>query len=524
MDICRSERPRKYLVAVDTEPLLMARQYWPRYKRRTLFFIIAMQIIATLIIVIALMLFGVIEVTNALFWVILIAVGATTIGINVLIFSIISEPLQMLSHALTHAAGEKTTTTPPNPNAPRFTRNGLKPLLQTIYELGSHQDAPSDQIKKTGASIPFESALNATSTAIIFLKAGKILYANQAAPVSSNSDGTLKLNIITDPDQSIDEWAKQCEEHEVHAMKTWRRVSNKLVGEDERKIYDMTASYQKGSEVEVVLTLLELTNEYLPEDNDLDFISFAAHELRGPITVIRGYLDTLGDELSDRFADDEQELFNRLVVSANRLSSYVNNILNAAKYDRRHLTVHLREESISSIYDTIKDDMQLRAVAQNRLLSVALPADLPTVAADKSAIGEVIGNLIDNAIKYSNEGGSVSVSAQIVQNSVEVAVTDQGIGMPGNVVSNLFHKFYRSHRSRETVAGTGIGLYICKAIVESHGGTISVRSVEGQGSAFTFTLPIYASVAEKLKAGDNSNEGLIQNHDGWIKNHGSFRG
>jgi two-component system phosphate regulon sensor histidine kinase PhoR/two-component system sensor histidine kinase VicK len=135
-----------------------------------------------------------------------------------------------------------------------------------------------------------------------------------------------------------------------------------------------------------------------------------------------------------------------------------------------------------------------------------------------------MGNLIDNAIKYSNEGGTVEVTAQALPTAVEVSVKDQGIGMPSNVVSNLFHKFYRSHRSRETVAGTGIGLYICKAIVESHGGTIGVRSVEGEGSTFTFTLPIYATVADKLKAGNNSNESLIEHHDGWIKNHGAFRG
>lgn len=74
---------------------------------------------------------------------------------------------------------------------------------------------------------------------------------------------------------------------------------------------------------------------------------------------------------------------------------------------------------------------------------------------------------------------------------IKVAVEDHGIGMPGNVISNLFHKFYRSHRGRETVAGTGIGLYISKAIVESHGGKIGVISAEGKGSIFWFTVPIY---------------------------------
>lgn len=509
-----------------TKPPQLVKEYWPRYRRQSLFFVIAMQVITTLIIIISLMLTGLIEPTSTTFWVILISIAAGTIGVNILVFSVVSEPLQMLTKALTHAAGEPTTTTPPNPNAKRYERNGFKPLLQTIYELGGKLEgettAPSTVMK---SNLPaFETVLDTTSTAIIFLKDSKVVYANKAAPVRETADGDRQLDIIIDVDQSLEGWIKECEEHAVNASKIWRRVANKLVGEEDRKMYDMAASYQKGSDVDVILTLIERTEEYIPEDNDLDFISFAAHELRGPITVIRGYLDTLGDELADRFADDEQELFNRLVVSANRLSSYVNNILNAAKYDRRHLTVHLHEESVAAMYDTIKDDMQLRAIAQNRLLSISLPDDLPTVAADKSAIGEVMGNLIDNAIKYSNEGGVVSLSAQVMQNSVEISVTDQGIGMPGNVLSNLFHKFYRSHRSRETVAGTGIGLYICKAIVESHGGTISVRSVEGEGSTFSFTLPIYATVAEKLKAGDNNPEGLIQHHDGWINNHGAMRG
>jgi signal transduction histidine kinase len=139
-------------------------------------------------------------------------------------------------------------------------------------------------------------------------------------------------------------------------------------------------------------------------------------------------------------------------------------------------------------------------------------------------MSEVFGNLIDNAIKYSREGGAVNVSARVYGDFVEVSVQDNGIGMPENVVSQLFQKFYRSHRSRETVAGTGIGLYISKAIVESHGGTISVRSEDGKGSTFTVLLPIYATVADKLKAGDNSNEGMINEGKGWINNHSMFRG
>ena len=170
--------------------------------------------------------------------------------------------------------------------------------------------------------------------------------------------------------------------------------------------------------------------------------------------------------------------------------------------------------------------MQLRAGSQNRLLSVAVPNNLPTIAADRSSLSEVMGNLIDNALKYSNEGGVVNVTADVDGNYVRFIVEDHGIGMPASVVGNLFHKFYRSHRSRETVAGTGIGLYITKAIVESHGGSVGVKSAEGQGSTFWFTVPIYATVKDKLLAGGNMNTGanMISTGGSWIKNHSMYNG
>jgi signal transduction histidine kinase len=323
---------------------------------------------------------------------------------------------------------------------------------------------------------------------------------------------------------SINNWLKSCEECKLNAERIWTRIPNRFPGEEDRKFFDVIASYQKDADPETVISTVDRTIDYADEEEDLDFVAFAAHELRGPITVIRGYLDVLDDELHDVLKDDQHELFHRLIVSTNRLSGYVNNILNTSRYDSRHLKIYLLEETVSGIYDVISDDMQMRAKTQNRLLSVQLPSDLPTVAADRSSMSEVFGNLIDNAIKYSNEGGLISVTAKKNGDFVDFSVQDHGIGMPPAVVSKLFHKFYRSHRSRETVAGTGIGLYISKAIVESHGGTISVRSEDGRGSTFTISIPIYATVADKLKLTNNSNIGMVSEGKGWIKNHSMYRG
>jgi signal transduction histidine kinase len=355
--------------------------------------------------------------------------------------------------------------------------------------------------------------------------AGDIIFANKSAPINVDAKGKKSLELIFDVDQSIAEWVSERGDRDIHADKVWRRIANKLTGEPDRRLFDVYVSYEKGSEAETIITLFDRTGEYQPEDDDLDFIAFAAHELRGPITVIRGYLDALNDELANITDPDQKELFSRLIVSANRLSGYVNNILNASRFDRRHLKIHMEEQSLADVYDTIADDMQMRAEAQRRLLSVDFPPTLPTIATDPNSMGEVLANLIDNAIKYSNDGGSIEVTASVNGDFVEVSVADHGIGMPANVIGNLFHKFYRSHRSRETVAGTGIGLYITKAIVESNGGKISVRSVEGHGSTFTVALPIYATVADKLRQEGVNNEQFIKRSSGgWIKNHGAFRG
>jgi len=504
----------------------MIRDYWPRVKKRAFFITVLMQVAVTFAIGCTLIATDVTSPTPA-FWITLVAIFATALGMNILLTNQILMPLKDIMSALTHISGEPSLITPPNPNAKHFERDGFKPVLQLVYELASDEEKEKPAKSETGKEVAnLGKALDNTAVGFIILNAKQhILYANSKAPVHKNPDGNTMIDLIFDDGLTLEQWLKDCEEHAVHAEHTWERIANKITGEEGRKIYDITASYQKGSEAEVVMTLFERTSVYQPEDEDLDFIAFAAHELRGPITVIRGYLDVLSDELEQRLDEDQLELMKRLVVSANRLSSYVNNILNASRYDRRHLKVHLREDTIADVYDTISDDMKLRAVSQNRMLSVQFPDDLPTIAADRGSISEVLSNLIDNAIKYSNEGGSVAVSARVEGDFVKVSIEDHGIGMPGSVVSNLFHKFYRSHRSRETVAGTGIGLYISKAIVESHGGKIEVRSREGEGSTFDFSVPVYSTVAEKLGANNNSNESFIEHDEGgWIKNHAMYRG
>ena len=498
-------------------------EYWPRYRRFALLFTIVMQVLLTAVVGFSLSISGV-DPSALVFWIVLIATLVGSLGVNLILINQVLLPLKDLTSALTHASGEPTDVVPPNPNASHNERDGFKPLLQFIYERSANQDSPEKKTDDDQSGL-LAKALEQTSAGIAILDAaGSIAFSNSKAPITVDNTNQKHLQLLFEDSNTLEQWLQQCRESAVHAEKTWLRVPNTIVGQENRKIYDISASYEKESAAEVVVMLFDRTEVYQPEDDSLDFIAFAAHELRGPITVIRGYLDVLDIEVGPSLDAEQRELIKRLTVSANRLSGYINNILNASKFDRRHLKIHLVEESLSGIYDTVNDDLQLRAQSQNRLLSVSIPDNLPTVAADRSSLSEVIANLVDNALKYSNEGGVVNVTAAVDGNYVKIAVVDNGIGMPANVVSNLFQKFYRSHRSRETVSGTGIGLYISKAVVESHGGTIGVISAEGQGSTFSFTVPIYSSVKDKLVENGSTNEGMISEGAGWIKNHSMYKG
>lgn len=500
------------------------RDYWGIYRREAILASVLMQLLATLVVGGALVVAGA-RVDTFPFLITISATFLVSVPLNLFLVLFLLTPLRDLATSIAHAAGQKVDEPLPNPNLTRYESNGFHDLLLYVYE---NEDVDANNSKSSQNAQHHKAlltALNQTNTGIVIMNtAREITYANRAAPVAQVQGGALKLELLFDEPDEFSDWLTACQTNTVHAQKTWLRVPNKIVGSDDRRIFNITANFEQGSTAEVVLVAYDESSIYQPEDDGLDFISFAAHELRGPITVIRGYIDVLSLELDDQLTPEQKELFQRLIVSGNRLSGYINNILNTSKYDRRHLKIRLSEESLASIYRTISDDMQLRASSQRRQLVVDIPDDLPTVAADQSSIGEVMSNLIDNGIKYSNNGGIVRVSAAVDGNFVRVSVADNGIGMPGTVVSNLFHKFYRSHRSRETVAGTGIGLYICKAIVESHGGEISVSSAEGVGSTFSFMLPIYASVAEKLQNNEHLNTAFVADHGRFIKNHAKYSG
>lgn len=496
---------------------------FPAHRKRVIRAAIGLQ--TTLLVVLGVLLWGAgIDFVSMLIFV-LLPVAVLQVFAFILISHYALEPLDFLARTVTQVSDQPHATVPPNLNGTRHERTGFKLMIDTIYNLAlNNAKPPTDEIKASGIEA---SLLDKLPGGVIALDESRnIIYANDIAPVSINEQSEKNIQLMFEGEDTLETWLSNVEASQVSATMTWNRIQSALPGDPNRKVFDVVVSYQKDGAygVETLLLTVDQTTHYALDEEDMDFIALAAHELRGPITVIRGYLDILRPELNEHLSEDQKQLFDRLDVSSSRLSGYVSNILNASKYDRRHLRLHLREDTLKGVYELVADDMALRASTQGRLLSVTLPDDLPTIAADRNSLSEVMSNLIDNAIKYSREGGQVVASASVDGDFVRFSVQDFGIGIPSSLIGSLFSKFYRSHRSKHAVAGTGLGLYISKAIIESHGGGIALSSAEGEGSTFSFSVPIYSTVAEKLLANDNENEGIIETSSGWIKNHSMYRG
>lgn len=453
---------------------------------------------------------------------------AVEISSEVFLYKKLARPLKQIVSTISYVNNEPTSSQLPNPNSNDYKGTLIERAIREIYDMSATLQKSIDSSvmtnKNDDTEIDFHQMLDLTPCSIIALnKNREIVYSNKSAPVRLDSiKNKLVMTLLFNINDDINNWLDQCSEQSIHAEKKWTRIPDKTADQANQKIYDIYASYEKGNQYETIIFLVDKTSVYEDDEESLDFIAFAAHELRGPLTVIRGYIDVIQDELGNKLDQEQIELFKRMTVSANRLSDYINNILNTERYDRRHFRLHLSENSVYSIFSELSDDFKLRASAQGRMLIIDIPKDLPTVAIDMASISEVFSNLIENAIKYSYDGGIINIYAKKNNNFIDISVEDHGIGMSGSVISNLFQKFYRSHKSRESVSGMGLGLYISKAIVESHGGAIGVRSKEDRGSVFTVSLPIYATVADKIV--HNDNEELIQSEGrGWIKNHSMYR-
>jgi signal transduction histidine kinase/DNA-binding response OmpR family regulator len=259
-----------------------------------------------------------------------------------------------------------------------------------------------------------------------------------------------------------------------------------LLEHDGRTLAVTAARLEEHADGGVVWTLRDATERARLERLKSEFVATASHELRSPLTSIKGFVELLraGEGLDDR----QREFLDIVLVSTNRLVDLVNDLLDIARLEAGRVEVHRRPVDVAEVLEDVTTLLRGRIEAKHQHLVVEVGDDTPRVLADATRLRQMLTNLVTNAHLYTDEGGSLILRAGRHPAGVRIEVADTGRGMTPAELEHVFERFSRGSGSTGT-PGTGLGLSIVKSLVDLHGGTIDVSSTPGEGTTFAVTLP-----------------------------------
>ena len=250
-------------------------------------------------------------------------------------------------------------------------------------------------------------------------------------------------------------------------------------------------------QIQNIIALVRDVSKYKEADELKNtFISTISHELKTPVAIIKGYASTLN--LEDAHWDDEviKESLTVIEEEADRLTVMINDLLDASRLNSGSLKLYKTDILLPEICAGVRKHMMNQCQGQDILLNFL--ENYPIVNADEDRIRQVLINLISNAIKYA-PNGNITIEGTFNENYAYVSVLDEGNGLSPEDLIHVFDRFYRSRKTSNSVKGTGLGLFLCKAIIEAHGGNIRVDNrTDRSGAVFTFSLPL--SVQGELKS------------------------
>jgi len=250
--------------------------------------------------------------------------------------------------------------------------------------------------------------------------------------------------------------------------------------------------------------LKEANEELLHLDHlKSDFLATMSHELRTPLTSVIGYSDMLLSGMTGEVTEKQKGFLRSILNSAETLLNLINDILDLTKIEAGKLELNLEPVELRSVLISVISVAKPRARDKKIQISTFLPTDLPTLQADPAKLGQILLNLLTNAIKFTHEMGKVGIEARALPTGiVEIRVTDTGIGIAREDIPRVFERFTQiDSSSTRNQGGTGLGLTITRDLIELHGGTIKVQSQLGKGTSFTFTIPMASGQQDHLAMG-----------------------
>jgi signal transduction histidine kinase len=257
-----------------------------------------------------------------------------------------------------------------------------------------------------------------------------------------------------------------------------------------------------GEERGAVLSIRDVSERARVDRLKDEFVATASHELRSPLTSVKGFAELLLLQ-RDRMSPEQVENVEIILDGTSHLVQVLNNLLDLARSDAGRLNLQPEPSSVKPMVDDVVRLLRPRIEAKKQNLSVEIDVDLPHVLAEPARFKQVLGNLLGNAIEYTQEGGEIAITGTKVGGEIEIAVTDNGLGIPEDKLEEVFDRFTRLDAGDRTpVTGSGLGLAISKSLIELQGGAIGVESKLGKGSTFRFVLPAVQTEADPAASGN----------------------
>jgi two-component system phosphate regulon sensor histidine kinase PhoR len=240
----------------------------------------------------------------------------------------------------------------------------------------------------------------------------------------------------------------------------------------------------------VVMVLHDVTALERLERMRTEFVANVSHELRTPLTAIHGYVETLlGGAIDD--PRDSQRFLDVIQRHTQRLGRLLNDLTDLSNIELGRVALHFAPTSVAAVADSVIEVVRPRADGKQIALDIDVPGDLPLVHADQDRLQQILINVLDNAVKYTDAGGRVTVRARAADGAVEIAVSDTGLGIPAADLPRVTERFYRVDKARSRdLGGTGLGLAIVKHLVQVHDGDLRIESEPGRGTTVFVRVPL----------------------------------
>jgi len=384
--------------------------------------------------------------------------------------------LRSYSEILRHAIQEglSTETLPQDVS-------GLEGLSNAVRALSASLEAHAMDVDAERANL--SAVLERMTDGVLIADAeGYATYLNPAAEQLFNAPDALGKSVteIVRHHQLVEAWHL--------SLKTGQKQEESIEVPGSRQFLQLVILPDR--EVGGSLLLVQnLTRVRRLEKVRRDFISNVSHELRTPLASLKALTETLRDgALNDPVA--APRFLERIETEVDALTQMAQELLDLARIESGQIPMELDRVDPSRLLASVADRMTAQIERASLTLKVEQPVGLPDIRANAPRLEQVLVNLIHNAIKFTAAGGEVILSARVDNGFVSFAVKDNGVGIPEDELERVFERFYKADRARSG-GGTGLGLSIARHIVEAHGGTIRVESIEGRGSTFIFTIPIY---------------------------------